>query len=222
MRRRSEPLAGTESEPLAGTETTEQPLADTITDPLSLLSEPAVTDDLTPALARRPRVKLPSLTMFLIAAVIAGAGFYAGALVGKDHASSGAGGFAAAFRGAAATGTAAAGRTGRTGAGGFGGFGGGAGGTGGGAGGAEGAAGNDTIGTIKLVQGNTLYVESETGAIVQVQVSSATKITISSTGTVKNLTPGETVVVAGAKDSSGGVSATTISQGGGFGASGGG
>src|SRR5271154_6674863 len=168
-----------------------QELPDTFTDPLALLSQPATVDDLTPALAKRPRAKLPSLTMFLMALVIAGAGFYAGALVGKHHTSSGAGGFAA-FRaaGAGATSTAGAAGAGRTGAGGA------------GAGGflAGGAAGSDTIGTIKLVDGNTVYVETETGTIVQVQVSGTTKITISSTGTVKNLAPGQTVIVGGAKN----------------------
>jgi hypothetical protein len=188
-----------------------QELPDTFTDPMALLSQPATADDLTPALAKRPRAKLPSLTMFLMALVIAGAGFYAGALVGKHHSGSAAGGFAAfragAGAGAGATSTAGATGTGRTGAGGF---------LGGG------AAGSDTIGTIKLIDGNTVYVETETGTIVQVQVSGTTKITISSTGTVKNLAPGQTVVVGGAKNSSGGVSATSVSQSSGVGAFGGG
>jgi hypothetical protein len=191
-----------------------QELPDTFTDPLALLSEPATVDDLTPALAKRPRAKLPSLTMFLMALVIAGAGFYAGALVGKHHTSSGTGGFAA-FRGAgtaSATGAAGTGRTGTGGAG-AGGFLG---------GGATGAASADTIGTIKLIDGNTVYVQTEAGDIVQVQVSSATKITISSSGTVKNLAPGQTVIVGGAKNSSGAVSATSVSQSSGLGAFGGG
>jgi hypothetical protein len=193
----------------AGTEYTEEaPLADTITDPLSLLSEPAASDDLTPALARRPRVKLPSLTMFLIAAVIAGGCFYAGALVGKHNAGTGTGSLAAAFRGAAATGTAGA----RTGTGGFGGFGGAAGGTGG-----TGAAGDDTIGTIELVEGNVVYVKTEAGTTVEVKVSNATKISISSTGTVKDLTPGQTVIVGGAAGTGGAVSATSITQSSGLG-----
>ena len=205
-----------------GTEPTEEaPLADTITDPLSLLSEPAASDDLTPALARRPRVRLPSLTMFLIAAVIAGGGFYAGALVGKHNAGTGTSGFAAAFRNAAAGTSTTGTRTGRTGTGaggfgGFGGFGGGTGGTTGGTGG-TGAAGADTIGTIELVEGNVVYVKTEAGATVQVKVSNATKISISSTGTVKNLTPGQTVIVGGAAGSGGTVSATSIAQSSGLG-----
>jgi hypothetical protein len=194
----------------------EEPVAvqDTSTDLLAVLSVPATADDLTPVLSRRPRAKLPSLTMTLCVLVIAAAGFFGGAEVGKHDSGSGAGGLAA-FRGAAAS--AAAGRTGtgRTGTGGFGGFG--AGGTGGS------AAGADTIGTVKLVQGNIVYVETTAGSIVQVAVSSGTKITVSSSGTVKDLQPGQSVIVAGAKSSSGGVNATTITQGsgtGGFGAGG--
>jgi hypothetical protein len=203
MRRRT----GTEPTEEHQEEQPTEALPDNFIDPLALLSVPATADDLTPALARRPRAKLPSLTMFLIALVIAGAGFYAGALVGKHHAGSGASAFAG-FRGAGATSTAGAAGAGRTGGGGF---------FGGGGGGTTGAAGNDTIGTIKLIDGNTVYVESETGTIVQVQVSAATKISITSTGTVKNLSPGQTVIVGGAKNSSGGVSATTITQSSGLG-----
>jgi hypothetical protein len=152
--------------------------------------------------------------MFLIAAVIAGGGFYAGALVGKHNAGTGTGGFAAAFRNAGAGASTTGARTGRTGTGtgtgtgGFGGFGGGT--------GAAGGAGADTIGTIKLIDGNTVYVQTAAGTIVQVKVSNATKISISSTGTVKNLLPGQTVIVAG-KTASGAVSATTITQSSGLG-----
>jgi hypothetical protein len=235
MRRRREPPAGTErtdeepvavsdilTQPLAGTERTdEEPVAvpDTMTDPLALLSLPATADDLSPVLARRPRAKLPSLTLTLCVAVIAAAGFFGGAEVGKHDGGSGSSGLAA-FRGAAAS--AAAGRTGtgRTGTG-FTGFG--AGGTGAGGAGAGGAAaGGATVGTIKLVDGNTVYVETEAGSIVQVAVSAGTKITVSSSGTVKDLQPGQTVIVAGAKSASGGVNATTISQSSGTGGFGGG
>jgi hypothetical protein len=229
MRRRREPLAVTElTDPelmdpelpdpeysgYADEESTATP--DASTDPLALLSVPATDDDLAPVLSRRPRAKLPSLTMTLCVLVIAAAGFFGGAEVGKHDTGSGAGGLAA-FRGAAAS--AAAGRTGtgRTGTGGFGGFG------TGGTGGTGGAAGADTIGTVKVVQGNIVYVETTAGSIVQVAVSTGTKITVSSSGTVKNLQAGQTIIVAGAKNSSGGVNATTITQSsgtGGFGAGG--
>jgi hypothetical protein len=239
MRRRREPLAVTEltdpeltdpeyadsghadpgytdpghAEPEYSGYADEDPAAtpDASTDPLALLSVPATADDLAPVLSRRPRAKLPSLTMMLCVLVIAAAGFFGGAEVGKHDTGSGAGGLAA-FRGAAASAVGGRTGTGRTGTGGFGGFG--AGGTGGasGAGGAAGAAGADTIGTVKVVQGNIVYVETTAGAIVQVAVSAGTKITVSSSGTLKDLQAGQTVIVAGAKNTSGGVNATTITQ----------
>jgi hypothetical protein len=55
-------------------------------------------------------------------------------------------------------------------------------------------------------------VTTSAGDIVQVVTSSGTKVTVSSTVPVKDLQPGETVIVEGSKNSSGGVSATSISQ----------
>jgi hypothetical protein len=156
-------------------------------------------------LTRRPRAKLPSVTLILAAIVVASAGFLGGALVGKHYGSSGSGNLAAAFRGlAAARSTASAsaspGASGGTGSG-FAGRGGGAFG-----------GGNATIGTIKLIDGSTVYVQTTAGDIVQVKTSSGTKVTVSQTVPVKDLQPGETVIVEGSKNASGGVSATSISQ----------
>ena len=80
--------------------------------------------------------------------------------------------------------------------------------------------GNATIGTIKLIDGAIVYVQNAAGDIVQVATSAGTKVTVSSTVPVKDLQPGETVIVLGSKNSSGAVAATSISQtslGGGFG-----
>jgi hypothetical protein len=186
---------------------------------LDVLSSPLDNGDrLTAALARRPRAKLPSLTVVLVVVVVASAGFIGGILVGKHYASSGSGSLASrfgAFAAAGATSSAAGSgtRLGRTSAGGgFGGTGA-AGGTGAlGSTGGGFAAGNATVGTIKLVDGSTVYVQTSAGAIVQVSTSSGTKVTVSSTVPVKDLQPGETVIVQGSKNSSGGVSATSISQ----------
>jgi hypothetical protein len=182
-------------------------------DLLSVLSSPLGNDDeLTAVLTRRPRAKLPSVTLILVALVVASAGFIGGIVVGKHYGSSNSrsGGAAAAFsRFAAAAGASASTSTGRGAGGGFGGFGGGAGGAG--AAGAFGA-GNATIGTIKLVDGKTVYVQTTAGDIVQVSTSAATKVTVSTSVPVKDLTPGETVIVVGSKNSSGGVAATSISQ----------
>jgi len=178
-------------------------------DLLDLLSSPLDDgDDLTVVLTRRPRAKLPSLTLVLAAVVVASAGFLGGALVGKHYGSSSSGNLAAAFSrlaGARASATASAGSgSGGTGSGSGFGF-------GGGRGGAFGT-GNATIGTIKLIDGRTVYVQTTAGDIVQVATSAGTKVTISSAVPVKDLQPGETVIVEGSKNSSGAIAATSISQ----------
>jgi len=182
-------------------------------DLLDLLSSPLDDgDDLTVVLTRRPRAKLPSLTLVLAAVVVASAGFLGGALVGKHYGSSGSGNLAAAFSrlaGTRASATASAGSgSGGTGTGSGSGFG-----FGGGRGGAFGA-GSATIGTIKLIDGRTVYVQTTAGDIVQVATSAGTKVTISSAVPVKDLQPGETVIVEGSKNSSGAIAATSISQAG--------
>jgi hypothetical protein len=189
---------------------------------LDVLSSPLDNgDELTAVLTRRPRAKLPSLTVVLVVVVVASAGFIGGILVGKHYGSSGTGGLASRFGAfAAAAGASPSAGTGtgaRTGFGGAGGAGGGFGGTGGGFAGAGGGAGglaggNATVGTIKLVDGSKVYVQTSAGDIVQVSTSSGTKVTVSSSVPVKDLQPGETVIVEGSKNSSGGVSATSISQ----------
>jgi hypothetical protein len=180
-------------------------------DLLEVLSSPLDDDndaELTAVLTRRPRAKLPSLTLVLAAIVVASAGFLGGALVGKHYGSSGSGNLAAEFRGLAArasTSASAGSGTGGTGTGGTGGSG--ASGRGGLFGG-----GNATVGTIKLIDGATVYVQTTAGNIVQVATSAGTKVTVSSTVPVKDLKPGETVIVQGSKNSSGAIAATSISQ----------
>jgi hypothetical protein len=170
-----------------------------IGDLLDVLSTPLGDgDDLTAVLTRRPRAKLPSLTLVLAAVLVASAGFLGGALVGKHYGHSGSGNLAAEFSrlaGARASASAAPG-------------------SGSAFGGRSGlfGAGNATIGTIKLIDGSTVYVQTAAGDIVQVATSAGTKVTVSSTVPVKDLQPGETVIVEGSKNSSGGIAATSISQ----------
>jgi hypothetical protein len=189
-------------------------------DLLDVLSSPIDDDDdeLTAVLTRRPRAKLPSLTLVLAAIVVASAGFLGGAMVGKHYGSSSSGNLAAAFSRLAARSSASASA-------GSGGTGSGFGGSGfGGRGGLFGG-GNATVGTIKLIDGGTVYVQTTAGDIVQVATSTGTKVTVSSTVPVKDLRPGETVIVEGSKNSSGAIAATSISQtslGGGFGGGAGG
>jgi hypothetical protein len=172
-------------------------------DDLDVLSSPLGNDDdLDAVLTRRSRAKLPSLTLVLAALVVASAGFLGGIVVGKHYGGSGSGSPASAFSRFAAGASATAGTRSSSGAG--------LGGPGGGSGGF--AAGNATIGTIKLIDGGTVYVQTSGGDIVQVSTSAGTKVTASSTVPVKDLQPGETVIVQGSKNSRGGVTATSISQ----------
>src|SRR5580704_2937780 len=80
-----------------------------IDDLFDVLSSPL--DDgsgITAVLTRRPRAKLPSLTLVLAAIVVASAGFLGGALVGKHYGSSGSGAAAAFSRFAGARASASA------------------------------------------------------------------------------------------------------------------
>lgn len=193
---------------------------------LDLLSSPLDNGDgLAVALTRRPRAKLPSLTLVLVAVVVASAGFIGGIVVGKHYGSARSGGAAAGFAGRFAggagalagggTGPSSGGGQGAPSGGGLGNPGGGLGGSGGGfssGGGGGFAGGNATVGTIKLIDGGTVYVQTTAGDTVQVSTSKGTKVTVSATVPVKDLKPGETVIVQGSKNSSGGVTATSISQ----------
>ena len=55
-------------------------------------------------------------------------------------------------------------------------------------------------------------MQTTAGDIVQVATSAGTRVTVSSTVPVKDLQPGETVIVQGSKNSSGAIAATSISQ----------
>ena len=173
-------------------------------------------------------------TAALFAVVLAAIGFYAGVRVEKDQLSNSssttgalgaAGGGAAALRAAAARGGGAAGSgatgSGATGSGATGASGSGAaaragaGGSGfralfGGAGAAGGAGA--TFGTVSSISGDNLYITESTGNTVKVTLSSATKVTKNVTVGKKAVRPGDTVVVAGAKNSDGTVAATTLSD----------
>ncbi len=178
----------------------------TVLDPMDLLSRPISDGDLTVALARRPKVRLPSLTMTLLVAAVLGIGFVGGALVGKHYgssSSSSAAGFGAftRFGGAGAAGASSSASAAPAGSSGFPGR------SGGGL-----FGGGGTIGTIKLVDGDIVYVQTETGSIVQVTTSAATKVTASTSVPLKDLAPGETVIVEGTTKANGSVAATSISQ----------
>ncbi|MBR7832317.1 hypothetical protein KDL01_03555 [Actinospica durhamensis] len=169
-----------------------------------LLAIPPQADHLAEELAARPvRAKLPRVTLVLGGAILVAAGFIGGTLAQKHYGTSSGGtaaraaSFASTFtRG---TGTGGAGRTG-TGTGGF----------GGGSGFGGGAGGSSISGTVTVVSGDTLYVTATNGTVYTVKTSGTTTVSISSSGTLSQLKPGQTVTIAGSADSSGDVTATSI------------
>ncbi|WP_371619433.1 DUF5666 domain-containing protein [Streptomyces sp. NBC_00454] len=225
----------------------EGPAAGPAEDPEGILAEPPDTRDISAELAAPPRPRLPWLSLLLAGGVVAGLAFAGGALVEKGHLQGSAGSASAASGRNPAAGAGGQGRTGfgqggtgaggqRQGAGGqsAGGQGPGQGATGqgrtgtgqngsrqgsGGATGGLGAGAGLTTGTVKLVDGTTLYVTDAQGNVVKITTDSNTQITEAKSGKVSDLQPGQTVTVRGSQSPSGDVAATTVAQGvgGGFG-----
>jgi hypothetical protein len=174
-------------------------------------------DDLSDQLAARaPRRYYTRATAVLAALVLLAGGFFAGAQVQKHYGTS-----ANASSGRTGNGSNLAG-----GAGGFGNFGGGgfagrggtgrtgAGQTGAGATGAGapvgGAAANTTTGTVKLVDGTTVYLQTPDGNVVTVKTNGSTSVQVAQNGALSDLTPGAQVTVEGAAGSDGTVTATKV------------
>ncbi len=168
-------------------------------------------------LPRRPRRQFfNKRSAALIAVITCAAGFYAGVRVEKSRvSSSGSGGSSLAAAIAAARGGTSGSATGgasgsqSTGA---------ASGAGGGiralfAGGGPGGGGT-SFGTISSVKGNSLYVTTATGNVVEVKLSSATKVSKSLNVKRSALHPGDTVVIRGLTNSKGTVSAASVSDSG--------
>ncbi|HEX4490672.1 MAG TPA: hypothetical protein VH914_05640 [Acidimicrobiia bacterium] len=162
---------------------------------------------------RSRRARLNVATATLAALVIAAGAFYAGVRVEKSHAkSSSTSNLAAAFsRLAGARGGATGARTGGTA---------GAGGAAGGAGGAGAAGAGVTVGTVKLVDGDNVYVTDTSGGITKVHVDSSATISVTAAGKVADVKPGDTVIVRGAAGSDGTVAATSVTDSGTGGAGG--
>ena len=184
-----------------------------------LLSIPPRADNLAVELAARPpRARLPRVTLALSAGILIALGFVGGVLAQKHYGgSSGAAGrtsaLASSFAAARGTGAGAGAGRGR--------FGGGAGtgtgaGTGAGAGagaGAGGFGGNSITGSITVVSGDTLYITASDGTVYTVKASGSTTVKLSSSGSLSQLKPGQTVTISGSQGSGGTVNATTITAG---------
>src|SRR5438094_359721 len=127
--------------------------------------------DFTP----RPRKRARPLTYALAALAFIALGTLAGVMIQKheDHTTT------------STSATSAAGRAVGTGRGT-----GGSGGAGGPAGG-----GGGSVGTVTLVDGDNIYVTDTTGNVVKVVTNAATQLTKTDPATIKDLTPGETVIV---------------------------
>ncbi|MFF4339404.1 hypothetical protein ACFY00_05615 [Kitasatospora sp. NPDC001540] len=189
-----------------------------MSDDQELLATAPDARDITAELAAPPRRKLPWPTLALAGCVIAVLSFAGGVWYQKDD-GSGTGTRAGASNDRL---PGAAGRGGYGGGSGRGGYGGGAGQATGGSGQfpGGGAAGGFTRGTVKSVEGNTVYLTDANGNTVKVTTQDSTKVTTTKEGKVGDLQPGQTVTVLGSKGADGSYSATQLTEGnaaGGFG-----
>lgn len=162
---------------------------------------PAPAGDLVPPGGRKG---LPKITVILGVGLLAAATFLAGIEAQKQWGGSGSSGGTGRFGAFAAANGAA--RTGANGA--------------NGAQGAQGAAGGFfgrrgggfTTGTVKLVQGSTIFVTTSDGNTVKVTVPSSATISKSVTEKVSGIHPGDTVTAIGTT-SNGVVKAATVRVG---------
>lgn len=178
-----------------------------------LLAAPLDHTDLAESLrAHRPGGRPATSTALLAGLVVAGIAFTGGVYTEKTvqpTATTGARGGNTGAGGGRSFGTGLPGTTGGAGA-----TGAGSGaGASAGAGTAAGAGAGATFGTIKLVDGSTVYVQGADGSITKVLTGPGTTVRISSSGTVKQLAPGTTVVVQGTATGTGTLQASSISQG---------
>jgi hypothetical protein len=79
-------------------------------------------------------------------------------------------------------------------------------------GGAQPAMGG-TVGTVKMVDGTTLYVQTDAGETITVRTGADTTVKVSQTASLESITSGLPVTVEGVPDSEGVISATAITAG---------
>jgi len=158
-------------------------------------------DDITPdetlaADVRRSRTTTP-LTRVLLALVVVAVAMLGGALLDRwqrpaSSGSSNLAAIAAQFRNGGPSGASGS--------------------SGNGAGSLGGPAGA-TIGTVKLVDGNNVYVQDVQGNTIKVTTKPSTTVSVTRTGKTSDLAPGSTVIVQGKQNSDGtSMAATRISQ----------
>jgi len=171
-----------------------------------LLAEPPLDDDLNERISKAAPRRLANRATYALAGIaLVVVGFVGGAQVQKSYGTAP----AAATPGGVNPAALASAFAGRGGAQGFPGAGGqGQGGTGQGGTGQGGARGG-VSGTVKLVDGTTVYIETADGTTVIVKTSD--KTTVSMPGALKDLTAGSTVTVTG-QNADGTVTATAITK----------
>ncbi|HEX6468919.1 MAG TPA: hypothetical protein VF069_07455 [Streptosporangiaceae bacterium] len=164
--------------------------------PDELLETSPFGDDLSTELAARPpRRARPGATMYLGAGVLVVAGFLGGVQADKHWGSRPGSGNADALQRAIASRLGGAGGSGQNAT-------------------QQGRSGtgNLTLGTVKLVDGKTIYVQTTAGTIVQVKTDGSTRIQVSKEGTVKDLQTGSTVIVQGTPGADGTVKASSVNS----------
>jgi hypothetical protein len=150
-----------------------------------------------------------TFTYVLAGAALLVGTFSAGAWVGRDNAPAATTGTSNGA--AAALNAFAAGASGPSG--GFGGRNGGAGFSGAsGFTGAPAGAGA-TTGTVKLVDGNNVYIATAQGTTIKITTTPQSQVSVSKQGTVADLAVGETIIVQGEAGADGTIAATTIRSG---------
>ena len=152
-------------------------------------------------LPRRPRNRLLTpLPVALFVVLMTACGFIGGVLVEKGE-GSGSGSSASAATGSGLASRFAALRAA-------------AGGSTGGAGATGGAralgGGGATVGQVAFIHGGTLYVTTSEGNTVKVSTSAGSAVTKTVKSNVKQIHPGETVIVTGSKGEDGAVAAESI------------
>ncbi|MFG2909485.1 DUF5666 domain-containing protein [Kitasatospora sp. NPDC048286] len=195
--------------------------AGTPAEQVALLATPPDARDVSAELAAPPRRKLPWLSLVLAGGVIASGAFAGGVWFQQGQGSSSGGGKsarpAAAQTAAGGYGQSGSGRRGQ--------------GQGGqGQGGQGQGQGGFARGTVKAVDGNTVYLTDTNGNTIKVTTGDATKVQLNKEGKVADLQPGQSVTVVGTPDANGGYTASQLVEGaagaggfgGGFGGGGGG
>ncbi|GAB3986662.1 hypothetical protein GCM10029978_102770 [Actinoallomurus acanthiterrae] len=186
--------------------------------PEELLRTSPFDGDLAEELAAaepRPARRIPSATVLLAAGVLVVAGFVGGVQADKHWGTKQSPtGFAQFARGSGQGGggyLGFGGGTGQRGAFGQGGFGQGGAAPGAAPGAAGSGSGAGTTGTVKLVDGDVIYVQTANG-IVRVKTTGSTKVSVTKTAKLTDLKTGASVVVQGTPGQDGSVTATTVTQ----------